>query len=138
MEIEIFTLADYAANTGNGKLTIVGTFDTLWTQQVPTLRNCSVVVKMRLGNSEVGKHTVRLKFLDPAGKEFVPSPTFNIAHKANPNADYNAIPLVMNLNPLKLAKLGKYAIELYYDGEFHSGLKLTLVHGVPANFFKAA
>lgn len=130
MEVEIFTLADYAAITGNGKLTIVGTFDTLFAQQLPALQHCSVVLKMRLANSEAGNHTVQLKFLDPDGKEFVPSLRTDITSGVNQHADYNPIVRVMNLAPMKLEKVGKYAIELYYDDEFHSGLKLTLIRGM--------
>jgi hypothetical protein len=133
MEIEIFTLCDFAQDN-NGKLTIVGTFDTLFTQQLPVMQNCSVVAKLRLANSEAGHHSVKLKFLNTDGKEFFESPMFNIDLRANPNADYSAIPLIMNLHPLKLDKAGKYAIELYHNGEFQSGLKLTLVQGAPANF----
>jgi hypothetical protein len=135
MEIEIFTLCDFAQDN-NGKLTIVGTFDTLFTQQLPVMQNCCVVVKMRLANSETGKHAVMLKFLAPDGRDVMPPPAFDIDHRPNPNADYNAIPLIVNFNPLKLDKAGKYAIEFFYDGEFQSGLKFTLVQGTPANFPK--
>jgi hypothetical protein len=135
MEIEIFTLCDFAQNN-NGKLTIVGTFDRLFTTQLPVIQNCCVVVKMRLANSEEGKHSVKLKFIDADGKEFIQSPTFDIDHRANPEEEYNAIPLIMNLHPLQIDKAGKYAIELYYDGEFKSGLRFMLVKAAPQNFPK--
>ncbi|HTJ50516.1 MAG TPA: hypothetical protein VL443_13740 [Cyclobacteriaceae bacterium] len=131
MEVEIFSLADFAANTGNGKLTIVGTFDTLTTHQMPVLQMCSLVLKLRISNAHVGKHKVLLKFLDPEGREFMPSPNIDIEVLENQFTDYNAIPIVLNLHPMKLDKIGKYAIELYYDEEFHSGLKLMVIQSIP-------
>jgi hypothetical protein len=130
MEIEIFTLCDFAQDN-NGKLTIVGTFDKVFTTQLPVRQNCCVVIKMRLGNSEAGRHNVKLKFINEAGKEFIAPASLDIDHRVNPVDDYNAIPVIMNFHPLQLEKAGRYAIELYYDDDFKSGFKLTVVHGMP-------
>jgi hypothetical protein len=67
----------------------------------------------------------------PDGREFIPSPDIDVNVVPNENADYNSLNFVLNLQPMKLDKIGKYAIELYYDGEFHSGLTLTVVQSIP-------
>ena len=127
MEVEIFTLADYATNPGNGKLTIVGTFDTITTDEVPTYQHCHLVLKVRIANAHAGEHRLGFKFMNAAGEEFMPLSEYQFDLEENPIADYNAIPLVINLSPLKLEKFGRYAVELHHNGEFHSGLKFSLV-----------
>ncbi|HNQ62231.1 MAG: hypothetical protein UZ12_BCD005001561 [Bacteroidetes bacterium OLB12] len=139
MEVEIFTLADYAADQGNSKLTVVGTFDTLFTQNLPTKHpHCSLAVRIRIANSEAGKHDFEIKTIGPDGKEFSPKIKGDLTVMQNPNADYTTLNLVMNMNNLKLERAGKYHFEFHFDGDFRSGLTMTVVHGVPKGMQKAA
>lgn len=127
MELEIFSLADYAADYGNGKLTVVGTFDTIFTPKLPVLHpHCAVAIRMRLGNTEVGRHDFEIRVIDPDGKIFQ-NVKGGMEVKTNPNADYNTMNLVMNLNNLNIQKAGKYAFEFHFDNEFRSGLKLHVL-----------
>jgi hypothetical protein len=139
MEIEIFTLADYAADQGNSKLTVVGTFDTLFAQQLPTAHpHCSIAIRIRIANSEAGKHAFEIKSLGPNGKEFTPPIKGDLTVMQNPNADYTTLNLVMGMNNLKFEKAGKYHFEFHFDREFRSGLTLTVVNGLPKGMQKAA
>lgn len=138
MELEIFTLADHASDHGRGKLTIDGTFDTIFSPQLPYMHpHCSIAARMRIANSEAGKHEFEIRALAPDGK-VLHSVKGNGDMKANPHNDYSTHNFVMNLNNLKLDKAGKYAFEFYFDGEFRSGLKLNLVHAMPPGMVKAA
>jgi hypothetical protein len=139
MEIEIFTLADFAADQGNGKLTVVGTFDNLYCPQLPaTHPACAVALRIRIANKEAGSHDFELKILNPDGKQFLSTIKAKMDVKVNPNADYVTLNMVFNLNNVKLEKAGKYAFEFYFDGEFRSGLKLNVVHAIPPGMVKAA
>jgi hypothetical protein len=139
MEVEIFTLADYAADQGNSKLTVVGTFDTLFTPNLPSKHPlCSLAIRFRIANSEAGKHDFEIKTIGPDGKEFNPKVKGDLTVMANPNADYTTLNLVMNMNNLKLEKAGKHHFEFHFDGEFRSGLTMTVVHGLPKGMQKAA
>ena len=47
MQVEIFSISD-AATSENGKLNILGAFDTIWVRQFPALYpHCAVAVRMR-------------------------------------------------------------------------------------------
>lgn len=138
MEIEIFTLADFAADQGNGKLTVVGTFDTLFCPQLPAVQPAfAVALRMRIANKEAGKHLFEVKMLTPDGKQ-INSIKGDMDVKVNPHSDYATLNLVFNFNNFKLEKAGKYAFEFHFDGEFRSGLKLIVIHGMPSHFVKAA
>jgi len=103
MEIEIFTLADHAADYGNGKLVISGTFDTIHTFEIKTIG---------LPNVQPFKG--------------------NLSVKKNISAGHSTINLVVNLNSLKFEKPGRYSFEFHFDNEFRSGLSLSVLKGSPS------
>ena len=136
--LEIFSLSDFAADYGNGKLSVIGCFDTIFTKQLPTVHpQCSISARMRFGNSEVGNHTFEIRAITPSGK-VLHSVNGKADVKANPNATYSTRNLIMTLNNFKLEEFGAYAFEFWLNGEFHSGLKMHVVHGLPPGMVKAA
>jgi hypothetical protein len=71
MEIEIFTLADFAQDN-NSKLTIVGTFDSIQARQFPVQHPaCTVACRMRFSIKETGSHEFKLRLIDTAGNEII-------------------------------------------------------------------
>lgn len=67
MKIELFTLCDFAQESG-GKLTIVGTFDTIVAREFPcTHPLLSVVVRLRHDLWEFGRHSFRVETRDLDG-----------------------------------------------------------------------
>lgn len=124
MEIEIFTLCDFAQDN-SGKLTVVGTFDGINSKQFPFVQaNFSVACRLRFSEKETGQHDMRLRFIDVNAKELlqpiegkmnIPKPT---------NGQYTTINLVFNLSQIKFDKAGRYSFELYIDDEWTSGLPL--------------
>ena len=128
MEIEIFTLCDFAQDN-SGKLTVVGTFDGINSKQFPFVQgNFSVACRLRFAEKETGQHNMRLRFIDANGKELlqpiegemnIPKPT---------NGQYTTINLVFNFNQIKFEKAGRYSFELFIDDEWESGLPLFINH----------
>src|SRR5678815_2114453 len=81
MEIEIFTLCDFAQDN-NSKLTVVGTFDSIHSKQFPFVQaGFSVACRLRFSEKETGEHHMRLRFIDVDGKEVIEpiQGTMNIA-----------------------------------------------------------
>lgn len=124
MEIEIFTLCDFAQDN-SGKLTVVGTFDGIHSKQFPfTQQSFSVACRLRFSEKETGQHDMRLRFIDGNGKELLQPIEGQINIPKPTNGQYTTINLVFNLNQIKFDKPGRYAFELYIDGEWTSGLPL--------------
>jgi len=68
MKIELFTFCDFAQENG-GKLTIVGTFDTIISRSFPcTHPQLSVVVRIRFDLWEFAEHTFRIETRDLNGE----------------------------------------------------------------------
>jgi uncharacterized protein DUF6941 len=127
MEIEIFTLADFAQDNSS-KLTIVGTFDSIQSKQFPcTHPACAIAIRLRFSKKETGVHSFKLKLNDPAGKEIIPAIEGNIDVAVPSNNQYSAINIVVNLNQLKFEKEGRYSFELFIDDDWATGLSLNLI-----------
>jgi len=126
MEIEIFTLADFAQDN-QSKLTIVGTFDAIHAQQFPAVHPaCSIACRLRFSAKETGQHDFRLRLIDSDGKESIQPIEGNIGISQPPNGQIATINIVVNFNQLSFEKPGRYSFELYIDGEWKSGLPLFL------------
>lgn len=126
MEIEIFTLADFAQDN-NSKLTVVGTFDAIQVKQFPVQHpSCSVACRLRFGIKEIGQHEFKLRLTDANAKEILQPIEGNINIGTPPNGQFAAINIVINFNQLQFEKSGRYSFELYIDGEWKSGLPLFL------------
>ena len=127
MEIEIFTLADFAQDN-NSKLTIVGTFDSIQSKQFPCVHPaCAIATRLRFSEKETGVHDFKLKLNDPAGKEIIPTITGTINVVVPPGGQYSAFNIVVNLNQLKFEKEGRYSFELFIDEDWATGLSLNLI-----------
>lgn len=138
METEIFTLCDYATEGQPGKLTIVGTFDTIHCQNVPVVHpNCSIALRLRIANKEAGLHDIEIKFQSPEGKEITKIQCqLNVV--PSDFANYSTTNLVLNFGNLELKDLGKYTFELWINGEFQSGLSMNLLRIDPSKLKRVA
>ena len=67
MKIELFTFCDFAQENG-GKLTVVGTFDTIIARNFPCIHpQLSVVIRLRFDIWEFQKHNFRIETRDLNG-----------------------------------------------------------------------
>jgi hypothetical protein len=126
MEIEIFTLCDFAQDN-HSKLTVVGTFDSINSKQVPFIQaNFSVACRLRFSEKETGQHDMRLRFINGSGEELM-KPLEGQMNIIKPqNGQYSAVNLVFNFNQVKFDKTGRYYFELFIDDEWKSGLPLFI------------
>jgi hypothetical protein len=126
MEIEIFTLADFAQDN-NSKLTVVGTFDSIQAKQFPLQHpSCSVACRMRFANKEAGAHDFKLRLVDSEGKEIIKPITGNIQVGEAQNGLVSTINIIINFAQLQFQQAGRYSFELYIDDEWKTGLPLFL------------
>src|SRR5690349_12816699 len=111
MEIEIFTLADFAQDS-QSKLTIVGTFDSIHSKQFPaTHPSCAIACRLRFSEKETGDHQFKLRLIDSNGKEVIQPIHGNMHIGDPPNGQFSSLNIVVNFNQLKLEKPGRYSFE---------------------------
>ncbi|WP_143961331.1 DUF6941 family protein [Litoribacter populi] len=138
MELEIFTLCDYAVESQPGKLTFVGTFDTIFCQNIPVIHpSCSLALRLRVANKEAGIHALELIFQSPSGNE-ISKIDGELEFRVNEFANYSTTNFVINFGNLELSELGTYTFELRIDGEFMSGLSMHVTKIDPSQIKKVA
>ena len=131
MEIEAFLLCD-AATDQQGKLNVLGTFESIFAKEVPVIHpSCAVATRIRFENIEEGEHSVKIDVIDEDGKQIIPRLEGKIAVKFESGTS-TGVNLILNLNQLKFEKFGEYSVKLAIDGQAVRSLPLRLAE-VPKN-----
>jgi len=124
MNIEAFLLCD-AATDQQGKLNVLGAFDTIWTKKLPAIHPaCSVVTRIRFAKIEDGNHSVKIQIIDQDGRNIGPKLEGNISVQTRPELDSSVANLVLNIQGLKFEKYGQYRIDLAIDNQVKGFLPL--------------
>ena len=124
MKVELFAVADYAANQG-GKLTIVGVFDTLYAAKLPVVQpSCSIVVKLRFEKIEEGSKQIRVNLSDMDGKTVLPSIDMPIEVQMGDDQHTCTRDFVANISGVKFETYGEYSFDLAIDGRYESSIPL--------------
>lgn len=68
MQIQTAVLCDSAA-AYEGKLSILGAFDTIWAPQFPAAHHhCAVALRVLIHDADTGSHSLQARFIDPDGR----------------------------------------------------------------------
>ena len=126
MDIQIAVLCD-AATDNNGKLNILGTFDTIYTSQLPaTHPQCSIAVRMTFNKVEDGTHTVKLNFVDEDGKSVMPPIEIPVEVAVPDETILLSRNFIVNIQKLKFDKEGLYSIDIAVDGRQEGSIPLLV------------
>ncbi len=126
MNIEAFLLCD-AATDSQGKLNILGSFDTLYSKSIPVNHPyCCIALRIRFTRFEEGEHKVRIDFVDEDNKKAIPGIDGNLNVRISENLFSSVVNIVFNLQRLKFEKFGEYNINLGIDGKQIGQLPLYL------------
>ena len=133
MNIQVAVLCD-AATDNNGKLNLLGAFDTIYTQQLPAVHaQCSIALRMTFSKIEEGAHKVKLNFVDEDGKFVMPSIDMPVDIAIPEETHFISRNFVVNIQQLKFEKPGLYSIDLAMDGRQEASIPLLVKHASPAS-----
>ena len=128
MNVQIAVLCD-AATDYAGKLNLLGTFDTIVTNQLPAVHpQCSVALRIVFSKVEEGQHKVKMNFVDEDGRFVMPSIDIPVEVMLPPDASFVARNFLINIQQLKFEKPGQYAIDIAVDGRQESSIPLQVKH----------
>ncbi|HET9151477.1 MAG TPA: hypothetical protein VFN83_07135 [Gemmatimonadales bacterium] len=72
LQVDFAVIADYALIDQAGKLSVLGIFQHVWVQQFPAVHpRTHLVLRVRGRRTEIGVHTLRIRFLDDRGEELL-------------------------------------------------------------------
>jgi hypothetical protein len=122
MNIEAFLLCD-AATDQQGKLNVLGAFDTIFAPKLPAKHPaCAIAARIRFERIEEGDHPIKLNIIDDDGKSIGPKLEGNVSVHTQNDADSSVINLILNIQGLEFKAYGQYRIDLAIDGQLQSSL----------------
>lgn len=126
MTIQIAVLCD-AATDYNGKLNLLGTFDTILTSQLPAIHpQCSIALRIAFGRIEEGSHKVKMNFVDEDGRLVMPSIEMPIDVAVPADANFLLRNFIINIQQLKFDQPGQYAIDVAIDNRHEISIPLLV------------
>ncbi|CAN5805147.1 hypothetical protein BH11VER1_BH11VER1_03020 [soil metagenome] len=116
MQLQIATLCDSAADY-QGKLCIMGAFDTLIAAEFPVMHpQCSLALRLLFEPQDVGRHEFHIQLLDEDEKLVMPAFTPAMEVSFPPGAvPFVTRNLVLNLQRLRFEKAGVYQFSMSMD-----------------------
>lgn len=128
MEVNLAVLADYSNISREGKLNILGIFDTIQSRAFPaTHLQMQLVMRLEASAAESGQtKTVEIKLLDADGKEL-----FGVRGQMELKALKAAHPIkndhILQLNNIVFEKPGDYAFHVLINGDEKAVVPLKLI-----------
>jgi hypothetical protein len=128
MKIELFTFCDFAQEN-SGKLTIVGTFDTIISRSFPCVHpQLSVVIRLRFDLWEFANHQFRIETRDLSGNAVIDPIRGNVDVKGAGNATAVSH-LVFSISNLHFKNSGVINFVLYLNDKEQGSIPLYLSKG---------
>lgn len=131
MEIQIAALCDSAVDF-NGKLCLLGTFDTILAQQMPAVHpQCSIALRVVFSRIEEGLHKVRMNFVNEDGQPVMQAIDIPVEVALPADATFLARNFVVNIQQMRFEQPGHYAINIAIDGRQEASMPLQVKLATP-------
>jgi len=132
MNIQVAVLCD-AATDDNGKLNLLGAFDTIYTQQLPAIHpQCSIALRVTFSSGDEGKHNLQLNFVDADGHSIAKFPHIPVEVTLPDDMHFGTRNFIVNLQQLKFDNPGLYSIDLSLDDQPQASIPLLVRLKPPA------
>lgn len=122
VRLELLTLCDHALTSKEGKLSVIGIFDRMFVQKIPTSFARFFVVAVLIGDPN-SQHNVSLSIKDPQGNEVL-TQVKKIAIKLGSTGRSNILTDIVN-TPLQAT--GEYEVRLILGDKQLGSTKLEVV-----------
>ena len=138
MDLQVATLCDSATDY-NGKLCVLGTFDTICAAQFPVIHSqCALALRICFRAEDEGTREFKIRIIDADGNTIVSIPpqqpnaseedaTLRIDVKLPSDGYFLSRNLVFNLFRLKFDNAGQYSIDISVDGEVLAQIPLRIM-----------
>src|SRR5512134_1456578 len=114
MNIQVAVLCD-AATDDNGKLNLLGAFDTIYTQQLPAVHpQCSIALRVTFGNEDEGEHQLRLTFVDADGGSVMPGIDIPVQITLPGDSHFGTRNYIVNMQHVKFDNPGLFGIDVAF------------------------
>ena len=131
MNVQVAVLCD-AATDDNGKMNLLGAFDTIYAQQLPAVHlQCAVALRVTFAADDEGKRKLKLNFINADGRAIMPAIEVPVAVALPDDAHFLTRNFIVNIQQLKFAEAGLYSMDVRLDDKSQASIPL-LVKNLPA------
>ena len=131
MNVQVAVLCD-AATDDNGKLNLLGAFDTIYTQQLPAVHpQCSVALRVTFGSEDEGTRRLRLNFMDADGRSIMPHIDIPVEVVLPGDSHFGTRNFIVNIQQLKFDLPGLYSVEVTFNDQPQAGIPLLVKYTPP-------
>lgn len=124
MNLEVFIICD-AATESQGKLNILGGFDTIFAKELPAGPPlCAIVVRVRFSREEEGEHKIFINLIDDLEASLIPRYEQTFPVKVQGEDRSATVNFILNLQNLAFKRYGEHKIKLDIDGKLKATLPL--------------
>jgi len=129
MNIQVAVLCD-AATDDNGKLNLLGAFDTICAPQMPVMHpQCAVALRITFNTGDEGKHNLQLNFMDADGRSIMPNfPSILVDVVLPEDIHFVTRNFIVGFQQLKFADAGLYSVDVRFDGQSQATIPLQVRH----------
>jgi hypothetical protein len=130
MNIQTAVLCD-AATDDNGKLNLLGAFDTIYTRELPAIHpQCAVALRVTFLAGDEGKRQLKLNFVDADGRAIMPPIEIPVEVALPDDMHFGTRNFIINIQQLKFETPGLFSMDVSLDGQLQANIPL-LVKYVP-------
>ena len=119
MEKQLALIADSANISVEGKLNILGEFDTVFATSEPVTHPALwFIAKLSFGSADAGKHNFLLRLVDDDGNTIL-APLTGVLEIQAPGVGFSgdraSLPVIIGAQNITLPRFGRYTFELRVD-----------------------
>ena len=126
MNIQVAVLCD-AATDDNGKLNLLGAFDTIYAPQMPAVHpQCSVALRITFMSGDEGTRKLGVNFINADGRPIMQGIELPVPVTLPDDAHFLTRNFIVNFQGLTFAEAGLYSVDIRCDGETQASIPLLV------------
>ena len=126
MNIQVAVLCD-AATDDNGKLNLLGAFDTIYAPLMPAVHpQCSVALRATFMPGDEGVRKLSLNFINADGRSIMQAIELPVPVTLPDEAHFLTRNFIINIQQLKFAEAGLYSVDVRVDDQSQASIPLLV------------
>jgi len=131
MNIQVAVLCD-AATDDNGKLNLLGAFDTIYARELPARHpQCAVALRVTFYSEDEGNRQLKLNFVDADGRAIMPPIEIPANVTLPGDMHFGTRNYIVNIQQMKFDQPGLYSVDVLFEDKVQASIPLLVRH-VPA------
>jgi hypothetical protein len=126
MNIQVAVLCD-AATEDNGKLNLLGAFDTIYAPQLPAVHpQCAVAMRVTFMSGDEGERKLKLNFVNADGRAIMPPIEIPVSVVLPDDVHFVTRNFIVNFQNLQFNEAGLYSVDVRLEDKSQGNIPLSV------------